>query len=247
MSETKNTTSSVTNNLIDLFVVRSSTRPLPLALTHQLPAHNSSGISILDLDCGYSGYPVPSDLERANITASSNSAPPGDLLLMDSDDCAMDSTCGGGCNRSFLCFIESPPSHNLALSGTLATAIPPHLRDGFEYPPIRKQVERGRSVLKVVIPAPKEAKEERKATRSLISGPIISANITWCAEVGNTAWARGIEQNAEKDSVELHLLPPAHPDRTHALRNPALGFQLSSNAVGGGQSKGLQADNCWLE
>ncbi|RPB02951.1 hypothetical protein L873DRAFT_329840 [Choiromyces venosus 120613-1] len=134
----------VTNDLVDLFttnlfVIRSSPRVLPLALSHQLPAHNFSRISILDLDCDYSGPSVLPDLRHSIITTSLNSAPTGDLLLMDSEDDAMDSTSGGGPNPYLPCFIESPPSHNLALSGTLTAGTPPHLRDGSGYPPIQKK------------------------------------------------------------------------------------------------------------
>ncbi|RPA94043.1 hypothetical protein L873DRAFT_1793198 [Choiromyces venosus 120613-1] len=137
------TTSPVTNDLIDLFTtnffVRSSPSVPASALTPQLPAHISSRISVLDIDCDYSGPPVSPDLKHTTTTASLNPAPTGDLLLISSDDNTLDSTCGGGSNSFFLCFIESPPSHNRALSGTLTAAIPPHLRDSPECPRFQRK------------------------------------------------------------------------------------------------------------
>ncbi|RPB00291.1 hypothetical protein L873DRAFT_1843071 [Choiromyces venosus 120613-1] len=129
MLETMSTKSPVTNHLMDLFTTtlpaaRSSPNFLPLALPHQPLTHNSSGISIVDLDCNYSGPPVSPNLKHTTITSSLNSTGTGDLLLMDSYYDVMDSTCGGDTNPSFPCFIESPRSHNLALSGTLTTAMP---------------------------------------------------------------------------------------------------------------------------
>ncbi|RPB02744.1 hypothetical protein L873DRAFT_1787455 [Choiromyces venosus 120613-1] len=137
------TTSPVTNDLIELFTtnffVRSSPSVPPLALAHQLPAHISSRISVLAIDCDYSGPPVSPDLKHTTTTVSLNLAPTGDLLEISSDDTALDSTCGGGSNPFFLRFIESPPSHNRAVSGTLTTAIPPQLRDSPEYPRFKKK------------------------------------------------------------------------------------------------------------
>ncbi|RPB02979.1 hypothetical protein L873DRAFT_1841578 [Choiromyces venosus 120613-1] len=215
LSETVTTTSQVTNDLIDLFttnlfVVRSSPTILPLALAHQLPAGNSSGISILDLDCDYSGPPGSPDLKHNTITTSLSLAPPlGDLLLLDSGNDALDSADGGGLNPSFPCLIESSPSHNPERSGTLTTTIPPHLRGASEYTPIQKEVERIRTVVKVVISAAKEVKVERKEGRSLISGPIISARTASHSEVGNAAWTRWVEENAEKASVASLTWNPA--------------------------------------
>ncbi|RPA96972.1 hypothetical protein L873DRAFT_1810473 [Choiromyces venosus 120613-1] len=77
----------------------------------------------------------------------------------------MYSTCGNLC---FPCFIKSPPSHNLALSGTLTTAIPYHLRHSSEYPPIRQEVERMRTVVTARISAPKEAEAERNPKIDLL-------------------------------------------------------------------------------
>ncbi|RPB02968.1 hypothetical protein L873DRAFT_1787408 [Choiromyces venosus 120613-1] len=224
MTENITKTSTVTNDLIDLFDTNSlpakgSPRISPLALTHQLPAHSLSGISILDLDCDYLGPPVSRDLKHTTITTSLNSTPTGDLLLMDSDNSAWDSTDGGGSTPSFPCLIKSPPSCNLELSGALTTAIPPHLRGASAYPPIQMEVERMRTVVKVVISAPKEAKEERREAPSLISDPIISARTASHSEVGNAAWARWVEENAVKDSVaSLTSSPPRQNPRSEKPR-----------------------------
>ncbi|RPB02943.1 hypothetical protein L873DRAFT_1801539 [Choiromyces venosus 120613-1] len=260
MSETMTTTSPVTSDLIDLFttnlfVVRSPLSVLPLVLAHQLPAGNSSGISILDLDCDYSGPPVSPDLKHTTITTSLNSALPiGDLLLLDSGNDALDCADGGGPNPSFPCLIESPTSHNLALSGTLTPAIPPHLRGASEYPPIQKEVGRMRTVVKVVISAPKAAKEGREEGNSLISGPIISARTASDSEVGNAAWTRWVEDNAEKASVASLTWNPARqnppsekprggistvPQRGRAVVNPKVSKRVTVSLSKGGH-EGVQ-------
>ncbi|RPB02946.1 hypothetical protein L873DRAFT_1787392 [Choiromyces venosus 120613-1] len=256
MSETMTTTSPVTNDFIDLFttnllVVRSPPTILPLALAHQLPAGNSSGISILDLDCDYSGPPVSPDLKHTTIITNLNSAPPfGDLLLLDSGNDALYSADDGGPNPSFPCLIESSPSHNLELSGTLTTAIPAHLRGASEYPPIQKEVERMRTVVKVVISAPGEAKQERKERPSLISGPIISARTASHSEVGNPAWTRWVEENAEKASVAFLTWNPARqslpseksrggistvPQRGRTVVNPKVSKRVTVGLSKGGR------------
>ncbi|RPB02960.1 hypothetical protein L873DRAFT_1787405 [Choiromyces venosus 120613-1] len=231
------TASTVTNDLIDLFdtgslLAKSSPRISPLALAHQHPAHSLSGISILDLHCDYAGPPVSRGLKNTTITTSLNSTPTGDLLLMDLDNSALDSANGGGPNPCFPCIIESPPSHNLALSGTLTTTIPPQLRGASEYPPIQKEVERMHTVVKVVISVPKEAKEERKEASSLISGPIISARTASLAEVGNAAWTRWVEANAEKDSVASPTSSP--PRQNPRSEKPRGGIPTVPKSAGGG-------------
>ncbi|RPB02982.1 hypothetical protein L873DRAFT_1787415 [Choiromyces venosus 120613-1] len=214
MLETMTTTPPVTNDLIDLFttnlfVIRSSPSALPSTLTQQLPAHNFSGISILHLDCDYLGPAVSPDLKHATITTSLNSAPTGGLLLVGSGGDAMDP--------------KSPPSHNLAPSDTLTTAIPLHLRDASEYPPIQKEVQRMGAVVKVRISAPEEAKEERKEARSLISGPIISTRIASRVEAGTAAWNRWVEEDAKEDSViSLTSNSPRQNPRSEKLRGGIL-------------------------
>ncbi|RPB02735.1 hypothetical protein L873DRAFT_364441 [Choiromyces venosus 120613-1] len=103
MLETMATTSPVSHGLIDLFTtnffVRSSPSVPPLALAHHLPAHNSRGITIFDIECDYPGPAVSPDLKHTTTIRPQSFFP---------------------------CFIEAPPSHNLALSGTLTTAISPH-------------------------------------------------------------------------------------------------------------------------
>ncbi|RPB02976.1 hypothetical protein L873DRAFT_331195 [Choiromyces venosus 120613-1] len=241
MSETMTPTSPVINDLIDLFttsfsVDRSSPGVLPLALAHQLPVHKSSGMSILDLDCHYSGPPVPPDLKHATITISLNSAPPtGDLLLLHSERGALDSADGGSPNPAYLCLIESPPSSNLELSGTLTTRIPPHLRGASEYHPIQKEmgkVERMRTVVEVVISAPKEAKLERKDARSPILGPIIPAKTALHSEVGHAAWARWVTENATETSVSSHTSnPPRQNSRSWNTRGGISAVPKNGKAV----------------
>ncbi|RPB02973.1 hypothetical protein L873DRAFT_1787411 [Choiromyces venosus 120613-1] len=96
MWEARTRTSPVTNNSIDLFTANLSCRQelskhFTFGPAHQLPVHNSSGISISDLDCDYSGPPVP-DLKHTTVSASLNSAPTGDLSLINSDDDALQFT-----------------------------------------------------------------------------------------------------------------------------------------------------------
>ncbi|RPB02942.1 hypothetical protein L873DRAFT_1787389 [Choiromyces venosus 120613-1] len=219
ISDSTAATSPVTDDLIDLFatdllVVKSSPSISSLALARQVPARTTSDISILDLDCDFSGPPVSPDLKHTATASSLSSARPGsDLTLIDSDNDALDS---GGPNPSYPCLIELPPSLNLVLLGAPTTKIPPHLREAFEYPSIQKEVERMPTVVKVVISAPKETKPGRKDTRSPILCPIISAKTALHSEVGHAAWARWVTDNATKASV---LPPTSNPQR----QNPRSG------------------------
>ncbi|RPB00313.1 hypothetical protein L873DRAFT_1805464 [Choiromyces venosus 120613-1] len=64
------------------------------------------------------------------------------------------------------------------------------------------------TVLNVVISALKEAKAVRKEARSPILGPVIPARTALHSEVGNVAWTRWVEENAEKASVTSLTLSP---------------------------------------
>ncbi|RPB02954.1 hypothetical protein L873DRAFT_1787399 [Choiromyces venosus 120613-1] len=206
--------SPASNNVFDLgdtglLVVGNSQSRSPSASVHPPSARNHSGISILDLDCDDSSPPVIHTTTRMSLNSSSSS---GHLLLMDFGD-ASDPTPGGGPGPFVPRPGESPPSLNLSLPGSLTAATAPHLRDGTGYPSPRKGVERMRTVVKVVISAPKGVQAERKEARSPISGPIFSARTASRSEVGNAAWARWVQENEERASVSS---PASSPPR----RNP---------------------------
>ncbi|RPA91783.1 hypothetical protein L873DRAFT_267742 [Choiromyces venosus 120613-1] len=239
ISDSVTATSQAANNSL---VVRSSPSNTSSALANQLPARNPSRISILNLDCDcdYASPPVPPQFKHSSTTTSLTPAPPAvDLSLMDLNDDILASTAGGSAAPSVPCLMESPLSHNLTLPATVPTAIAPHLRVGTNCPSIQKEVERKGTVVKATISASREAKVELKEARSPFSGPIISAGMEAHSEVGNAAWTRWVEENAEKTpGASFTSRTPREGTISENTRGPMINPKVSKRATGGFNKSG---------
>ncbi|KAG0640277.1 hypothetical protein HOY80DRAFT_1021991 [Tuber brumale] len=157
----------------------------------QLPICSPDRISLLDVDD--TSIIALRGLEHCTISAISTSST-GDLLLLDFEDGAPDPTPTKDANPPLPHPQESlsTPASWLPTSIS-ANSIPPPVGDVSWGKSTSKEIQNKPTVIKVIVSAPKGARE----VSSPIRGPIISAAKGSNGEVGNAAWNRWVEENSK--------------------------------------------------
>ncbi|KAG0128087.1 hypothetical protein HOY82DRAFT_593041 [Tuber indicum] len=182
-------------------------------------------ISLLDLDDA--GITALRGLEHCTISAISASST-SDLLLLDFEDGVSDPTSTKDVNPPLLHPQESLPTSASCLpASTSINSIPPPVGDAGWGKSTSKELQHKPTVVKVIVSAPKEAREVSPP----IQGPIISAAKGSNGEVGNAAWNRWVEENS-KPTPGLSL--SRNTQRLSLRHRNTRGWPLSAQKSGRG-------------
>ena len=162
----------------------------PSVSSFQLPTRGLDRISLLDLD--YKGVsPGFSNSTMSSISAS----PTGELLLLDFGDDIQDPIPAKDSDLPLSNSEEMPPTPTPSPPASISTSLALVGDESGES--TSKELQRKPTVVKVLVSAPKGAKE----VSSPAMGPIISAGGGSNCEVGNAAWSRWVEENSESTHI----------------------------------------------